>query len=210
MSGRCWILIRERCGTGSRDEPDRVESGRSPAPRSAESEEVRALRRRVVGAGTRPERNPQDLGRVFRPGGARPPTQMIVDYIDSHRGRFGVEPICAVLAEAGIQIAPSTYYTRREIPGDRRRAGRRLPGQPVAVVVAGQLGRLRGPIVVACGPSGRPRHRPRPGGPADEGRRDRQARSAGSIARDHHPTRRNRSPGIRIWSSVAGRRPTRD
>ena len=34
---------------------------------------------------------------------------MIVDYIDSYRGRFGVEPICAVLAEAGIVIAPSTY-----------------------------------------------------------------------------------------------------
>ena len=29
-------------------EPDRVESGRGPAPRSAESEEVRALRRRVA------------------------------------------------------------------------------------------------------------------------------------------------------------------
>jgi transposase len=30
------------------EEGDRVESGRSPAPRSAESEEVRALRRRVA------------------------------------------------------------------------------------------------------------------------------------------------------------------
>ena len=37
---------------------------------------------------------------------------MIVDYIDSHRGRFGVEPICAILAAAGIAIAPSTYYAR--------------------------------------------------------------------------------------------------
>jgi transposase InsO family protein len=41
---------------------------------------------------------------------------MIVDYIDSHRGRFGVEPICTVLAEAGIQIAPSTYYARSKAP----------------------------------------------------------------------------------------------
>jgi hypothetical protein len=39
---------------------------------------------------------------------------MIVDYIDSDRGSFGVEPICAVLAEAGIVIAPSTYYARRQ------------------------------------------------------------------------------------------------
>ena len=37
---------------------------------------------------------------------------MIVDYLDSYRARFGVEPVCAVLAEAGIQIAPSSYYAR--------------------------------------------------------------------------------------------------
>ena len=37
---------------------------------------------------------------------------MIVDYIDSYRARFGVEPVCAALAEAGIQIAPSSYYAR--------------------------------------------------------------------------------------------------
>lgn len=41
---------------------------------------------------------------------------MIVDYIDSYRGRFGVEPICAVLTEHGISIAPSTYYERRRRP----------------------------------------------------------------------------------------------
>ncbi|KSZ56019.1 integrase [Rhodococcus pyridinivorans KG-16] len=35
---------------------------------------------------------------------------MIVDYIDAHRERFGVDPICAVLTEHGISIAPSTYY----------------------------------------------------------------------------------------------------
>jgi putative transposase len=41
---------------------------------------------------------------------------MIVDYIDSYQGRFGVEPVCAVLAEAGIAIAPSTYYARSKAP----------------------------------------------------------------------------------------------
>ena len=41
---------------------------------------------------------------------------MIVDYIDSHRESFGVEPVCAVLAEAGIAIAPSTYYARSKAP----------------------------------------------------------------------------------------------
>ena len=33
-------------------------------------------------------------------------------YIDAHRDRFGVEPICAVLSEHGVTIAPSTYYAR--------------------------------------------------------------------------------------------------
>ena len=41
---------------------------------------------------------------------------MVVDYIDAHRDRLvqgkalGVEPICAVLKDTGVQIAPSTYY----------------------------------------------------------------------------------------------------
>ncbi len=35
---------------------------------------------------------------------------MIVAYIDGYRARFGVEPICRVLTEHGMQIAPSTYY----------------------------------------------------------------------------------------------------
>ena len=41
---------------------------------------------------------------------------MIVAYIDAHRGRFGVEPICRVLSEHGVQIAPSTYYAALKCP----------------------------------------------------------------------------------------------
>jgi putative transposase len=33
-----------------------------------------------------------------------------VDYIDAHREKFGVAPICRVLTEHGIPIAPSTFY----------------------------------------------------------------------------------------------------
>lgn len=53
---------------------------------------------------------------------------MVVDYIDIHRGRLvegrelGVEPICAVLRDAGVQIAPSTYYaTKNHTPSVRER-----------------------------------------------------------------------------------------
>lgn len=41
---------------------------------------------------------------------------MIVDYITRYRDRFGVEPICTVLTEHGITIAPSTYYQRIKTP----------------------------------------------------------------------------------------------
>ena len=51
---------------------------------------------------------------------------MVVDYIDSHRdrvvegGKLGVEPIIEVLAEAGVEIAPSTYYaTKTRAPSAR-------------------------------------------------------------------------------------------
>lgn len=35
---------------------------------------------------------------------------MVVEFIDSYRARFGVEPICRVLKQHGVPIAPSTYY----------------------------------------------------------------------------------------------------
>lgn len=51
---------------------------------------------------------------LFLRGGARPPLSMIVDYIDAHRGEFGVEPIYRVL-----QMAPSTYYAAKRGPSPR-------------------------------------------------------------------------------------------
>jgi transposase InsO family protein len=39
-----------------------------------------------------------------------------VDYIDSHRDRFGVEPICRVLTEHEMPIAPSTYWAHWAFP----------------------------------------------------------------------------------------------
>lgn len=51
---------------------------------------------------------------------------MIVAFIDTHRevvveGRkLGVEPICRVLSEHGLQIAPSTYYATKNRPPSAR------------------------------------------------------------------------------------------
>lgn len=39
---------------------------------------------------------------------------MIAEYIDVPTGdRFGVDPICTVLTEHGVPIAPSTYYAAK-------------------------------------------------------------------------------------------------
>ena len=46
--------------------------------------------------------------RLFRPG-TRPPTSALVEFIDSHKDRFGVKPACAVL-----EISPSTYYAAKK------------------------------------------------------------------------------------------------
>ena len=56
----------------------------------------------------------------FLRAGARPATAVVVDFIDAHRDRFGVEPICRVLTEHGVQIAPSTYYAARNRPPSAR------------------------------------------------------------------------------------------
>ncbi|MCK1700844.1 IS3 family transposase [Bradyrhizobium sp. 146] len=42
----------------------------------------------------------------FCDGGARPPVQAMIAFIEDHRGAHGVEPICKVLP-----IAPSTYHS---------------------------------------------------------------------------------------------------
>jgi putative transposase len=43
-------------------------------------------------------------------------TAVAVHFIDDHRGRFGVEPICRVPTEHGVKIAPSGYYAFKKRP----------------------------------------------------------------------------------------------
>jgi putative transposase len=43
-----------------------------------------------------------------------------VAYIDAHRDRFGVEPICRVLSEHGCKIAPNTYWCHKKRPPSAR------------------------------------------------------------------------------------------
>ena len=45
---------------------------------------------------------------------------MICAFIDAHRDRFGVVPICRVLRAHGVPIAPRTYWARKSRPPSRR------------------------------------------------------------------------------------------
>ena len=51
--------------------------------------------------------------RIFCSGGAGPPVQTMIAFIEDHRSEYGVEPICRVLP-----IAPSTFYAHAAIARD--------------------------------------------------------------------------------------------
>ncbi len=72
-----------------------------------ERQRLKQLERENFEAAARERDLEESLG-VFRTGGARPPSEVMVAFIDDHRERFGVEPICAVLP-----IAPSTYFRHK-------------------------------------------------------------------------------------------------
>jgi putative transposase len=53
-------------------------------------------------------------------------------FIDGHKGRFGVAPICRVLSGHGIKIAPSTYYDAKA----RGSSARSLRDEDLKVAIA--------------------------------------------------------------------------
>jgi transposase InsO family protein len=73
-----------------------------------------------------------------------PTTAELCEFIDVHRDRFGVAPICRALTGAGLRIAPNTYWTRRR----RGMSKRALWDTTITEVLAGyyepeERGRLR-------------------------------------------------------------------
>src|SRR5205823_5549642 len=89
---RHWVRQAERDG-GRRA---RADDGRTRPGQAARTREPRAAAR---------ERDSAAGVSVFCEGGARPPSKVMVGFIDDHREKFEIEPICAVLP-----IAPSLYY----------------------------------------------------------------------------------------------------
>ena len=79
---------------------------RPDLPSSEEREEIRKLAQGGVRAAPC-ERDPEGRLGVFRDRARRRPTEVSA-FIDEHRERFGVEPICQTL-----DVSASAYYQRR-------------------------------------------------------------------------------------------------
>ena len=104
---RGWVR-QSRARSGPARRPDHGGAGAHP---SAGAREPRAAPS---------QRDPAQGVRVFCDGGARPPVQAMIAFIDEHRAVYGVEPICRVLP-----IAPSTYHAHAA----RRADPKRLPAR---------------------------------------------------------------------------------
>jgi len=66
----------------------------------------------------------------------------VTAFIDDHKERFGVAPICTVLSEHGAKIAPSTYYAAKSRPPSARAVSdAQLVSQIHAVFAARDKGR---------------------------------------------------------------------
>ena len=139
------------------------------------------------------------IGLGFLRGGARPPVEEVVAYIEAHQASFGVEPICEVLA-----VAPSTYYAARnrqpsarairdaELKADIGRVyARQPPGVWGRASSGGQLNR-EGICIGRCTSRA-------PDAPA------RASRGAPGARRPHHPPRPTSASGRPTSSSVGSR-----
>ncbi|WP_313737019.1 IS3 family transposase [Sphingobium yanoikuyae] len=94
-----------------------------PAALAADDRERLRLLEREVKELRRANEILRKASAYFCDGGARPPRQMMMAFIDAHREDLGIEPICRELA-----IAPSSYHehaARRADPGRRPARARR-------------------------------------------------------------------------------------
>ncbi|MEQ7011413.1 IS3 family transposase [Actinopolymorpha sp. B17G11] len=101
-----------------------IDEGHAPGVTTAEAKRIKELEQE-----NRELRRANEIlkrAAFFLRGGARPPTQEVVAFIDANRhdvveGReLGVESICATLTRAGLQVAPSTYYAAKTRPPSAR------------------------------------------------------------------------------------------
>ena len=94
----------------------RVDAGVRDGVTTSEAQRVKDLEREV-----RERRKANEilkLASAFRPGGARPPTEVVKAFIDKHRDAFGVEPLCCASPTGAV---PEPDATRHATPTGGRK-----------------------------------------------------------------------------------------
>ena len=151
---------------------------------SDERERLKELERENRRAAPR-ERDPAQGVGVFRPGGARPPTEVMVAFIDEHREAYGVEPICASSCRSPRR---RTTSARRASADPARRPARAQRDAELRAEIRARLGRelprLRGAEGVAAAPARRHRGGALHGRAADAARWGCAARFAAGVQDD--------------------------
>ena len=89
---RLWLRQAER------------DQGIRPGPTSEERERIQALEREVreLAPG---QRDPQEGQRVFCPGGARPPVEAMIAFVDDHRAAHGVRADLPSAADRPVDLS---------------------------------------------------------------------------------------------------------
>ena len=147
-----------------------IDEGRAAGVSTTEAERIKALEQEVRELRPPVETADLEVGVDFLRGGARPPTAVMVDYVDRHKGEFGIEPICEV-----PQFAPPPTSSEGPAGVGARDPRRRDEGSD-RDRPPGQLRGLRGPQNVEGDAPCWQRHRPRPGRPVDARTRPRGVR----------------------------------
>ncbi|WP_432825453.1 IS3 family transposase [Dactylosporangium sp. CA-092794] len=95
-----------------------TDAGVRPGSTSSDAERIAALEREV-----RELRRANQIlksAAKFLRGGAGPSVAMKVDFVDSQKEQYGVQPVLQALDGTPAQIAPSTYYAAKTRPASAR------------------------------------------------------------------------------------------
>ena len=93
-----------------------IDGGERPGITTGDSQRIADLEREVREL-RRANQNPEGRLGVFR-AGTRPQASALVGFIDAHRDRFGIEPVCAVL-----EFPVSSYYYAKKREAEPAGAG---------------------------------------------------------------------------------------
>ena len=175
--------------------PDLPTSAGARGDQAAAQGELRAAPR---------ERDPEGRVGVFRER-ARPRPTEVSAFIDEHRERFGVEPICRTLG-----VSASAYYQRASGRALGARGRGRAAARADPRAARGQLLRLRLPADVEGAAARRRAGRPRPRRAADaRATASRAPSGAASRGGPRRPTRRRSGRPISSSATSRAARPER-